>query len=230
MAAAAPLKRLTFRIGDVFPANDPVARWLTVVQMQLNDSVFTNTRLIEGLQGDAPAWQNAYFARLTAANLFEAGSFLADSQKRFPEIKDFVAGVPREVQAQHDHVIGCAKAEGAIAEALGRMRHTLSHYPVLLPDAPDYEDLRRAMAAHADRTGEIILGPRLADFRSVYADDVAIEIAVPGDGITQAFLEMFREGVLALNDFCTAALEVYFERHVSVYTVEAVDPPTDPPD
>jgi hypothetical protein len=42
-----------FKIGDAFPADDTAARWLTSLTMALNDLLYTNRRLIEGLKGDA---------------------------------------------------------------------------------------------------------------------------------------------------------------------------------
>lgn len=74
------------RIGDVFPADDPVARYLVVVSIALNDVLAATKRLIEGLEKDLPPHDNVYAMRLAASHIWEMLKFLEETESEWPEV------------------------------------------------------------------------------------------------------------------------------------------------
>jgi hypothetical protein len=73
-----------FRIGDAFPADEPIARWATVLSIAANDSIYLNIRLIDG---GLPPELNIYYFRLLAAHFFEAAEWLANTRNTWPEVE-----------------------------------------------------------------------------------------------------------------------------------------------
>ena len=82
---------IRFKIGEAFPADDPLARWVTVCAMAMNDALLVNRWLIPRLQEEVPSelHETVYLGRVAAAHLYEAASFLR-KYRRQPKIKKFI--------------------------------------------------------------------------------------------------------------------------------------------
>ena len=74
-------------MGEVFPADDPIARWLVTMSVGLNDVVLANG-LMEKAEKD---YENLYFFRLASSHLWELVKFIAESHDAWEEIQRFVA-------------------------------------------------------------------------------------------------------------------------------------------
>jgi hypothetical protein len=179
-----------FKIGEAFPANDRLARWMTVCAMALNDLLLVNRWLIPRLNEEVPSdpSENFYLGRLAAAHLFEIGIFLKRSDRSVPKVKNFVAGLDEESQADHGALIALAEdGSSEFQVQLKHARNTFFHYPRLIPHAEDHEHLKRAMTGHAqDELEQDIqrgvihdVPPALTGFRSTFADDIASEMMLP---------------------------------------------------
>jgi len=68
------------RNADVFPATDPVARYLVVVSMALNDVLAATKRLVDGLEGDAAPYENVYEMRLAGPHIWEMLKFRSQTE------------------------------------------------------------------------------------------------------------------------------------------------------
>ena len=67
-----PTSRYRFRIGDLFPADNALARWMVILSAGLNDVVLVNGWLLDGLESDAPSRENLYRVRLSSTRCFQA--------------------------------------------------------------------------------------------------------------------------------------------------------------
>ena len=205
---------IRFRDGDFIPADEPLARWITIVAMALNDAVLVNGWLLPRLQGDAPAHVNVYLGRLAASHLYEVAKFLDRSERRVPKVAEFVKGLDEDARAVYERVKATGPAgKDAFATQLEHARHHFFHYAGLVPHAPDHEKLRRAMVEHADTTGEIYDPGTLADFRARFADDIAVELSFPeGTVDLRAFIGTLSARVSDFLDFARAAIRAYVEQ------------------
>src|SRR4051794_2118935 len=95
---------IRFRDGDLIPADEPLARWITIVAMALNDAVLVNGWLIPRLQGDGPAHENVSLGRLAASHLYEVAKFLDKSERRVPAVAAFVGRLGEDARAAYERV------------------------------------------------------------------------------------------------------------------------------
>src|SRR3954447_19399155 len=90
------MSALRFRIGAAFPADDPVARFVTGLAMICNDwlrfmgdfAILTEASNTDG--DDEAAARHVGVFRLQAALLHEAARFATTAHRKFPEIARFV--------------------------------------------------------------------------------------------------------------------------------------------
>lgn len=202
---------IRFRDGEFVPADDPLARWLTVVAMAVNDLVLVNTWLIPSLQDDGSPHVNAYLGRLGASHLYEIARFLDQSERQVPDVREFVRGLPEGARARHERVKAARRAgTDAFASQLEHARNHFFHYGRLLPHAPGYEELQRTMGEHSNSVGEMYDPGTLADFRARFADDIAIEMSLPEKTVNlEEFLAKLSETISDYLDFAQAAINAY---------------------
>jgi hypothetical protein len=190
-----------FRIGEAFPADDPVARFVTVLAMMSND-VF---RSIEPLVTIADGHRDAAGARVAlvryqAAIVYEAEKFLTESRDRFPEIDEFVKAVP-DGEALYGAIVHPENAW------LKGHRNVTFHYPELSRDKANAgnEEVATALVATARSVSRIDFFSE-HDVRFSFADEVAVQsIRDLGEERVRAL----RRAVLAIPDFAVAAVNAY---------------------
>jgi hypothetical protein len=101
----------------------------------------------------------------------------------------------------------------SLAEQLEHARHHFFHYAELVLQAPDHEELRRAMTEHANTIGEMYDPGALADFRARFADDIAVELSFPEEKVNlHEFIPKLAATVSDFFDFAKAALNAYVEK------------------
>ena len=180
---------IRFKIGEAFPADDPLARWVTVCAMAMNDALLVNRWLIPRLQEEVPSelHETVYLGRVAAAHLYEAASFLR-KYRRQPKIKKFIEDLEPEHQAEYEALLEIGKgSQGKFSKQLKAARDSFFHYPDLILGQEDREPLKRAMIEHAKdeeeqeiKRGEIRdIPPALTGFRAGFADDIATELMLP---------------------------------------------------
>jgi hypothetical protein len=199
-----------FRIGDAFPADAVVARWLTALTMGLNDLLYSNKRLIEQLEGDAPGYENVYGSRLVGAQVWEVLRLLREGGTD-PDVAAFIDTLSQDAKTELAESLAVFDdpARAPFKAALARARDHVAHYP-----EPGRKELRHALAALADQEGEMHVGQRLGDFRGLWADDVAVQLffRAENDDVEplKEFVADLRNLVLVLTRFIQRALLVYF--------------------
>ncbi|MGH2993151.1 MAG: hypothetical protein ACRDL1_06415 [Solirubrobacterales bacterium] len=207
---------IRFQDGDAFPADQSLARWLTVCAMALNDLLLVNRWLMPRLQEqiEAASYESVYLGRLAGAHLFEVAKFLEGSDRNVSELQEFIATLDADPQAAYEKVKSVGPRSGSeFAQQLERARNQFFHYSELLPHAEDHEKLKAAMDAHAETTGAIRdEGTAIEGFRASFADDIAVELSFPEEEVDlKAFVSQVSEHIAAFLEFAFAALPKYVE-------------------
>jgi hypothetical protein len=172
-----------FRIGDAFPADDPVARWVTVLAMAANQTIYLKVRVIEG---DLPAEVDSYYVRLMASHLLEVAQWITDACKHSPEIDEFIQSLDEEALGLCDRIGAYASQKHDLNETLLRCRNTLFHYPEIHPDKQraGQEEIANALIEVKDLPGWFEQGDIFATFRATFADEIAARfISDDSDGV-----------------------------------------------
>src|SRR4051794_38237755 len=88
---------IRFKIGEAFPANDPVARFITGLAMISNDWLRSMNDLLE-LESDTPEEQGRRVSlfRRQAALVHEAATFITDARRMFHDVARFIDGLSAE--------------------------------------------------------------------------------------------------------------------------------------
>ncbi len=68
--------------------------------------------MTEERDDDLPPHERLYFARLVGSHLFELATFLDEARRQFPEIENFLDGLPPEAQ-QRQTLVAVAKGSPA---------------------------------------------------------------------------------------------------------------------
>lgn len=213
-----------FKIGDAFPADDQLARWMTVCAMAFNDLLVVNALLFPRLKEEIVSGPGEifYLGRVAAGHVFEAATFLRKSN-RIPAIREFVAGFDNEeAQAAYRELLEIGDGGGGeFNEQLKNSRNKSFHYQELfVGDHEAHEPVKKALAAHAkdeaedpDKRGEIRdIPPPLTGFRANFAYDVASEMTLPED--TEA---KYADFVAAVSDHI-AKFAVFAKEALNSYT------------
>lgn len=200
-----------FKVGDVFPADDPIARWATVLGMAANNAIYINIRIIEG---DLPPEHNLYYLRLLAAHFFEAAEWLQESRALWPEIDELIKSLDANSQERHDRIVAYASQKHPLHERLRRSRMTLFHYPTIHParEEAGIEELANAMREAKDLEGWIEGGQEYASFRFSFADEIAVQFLAESDEATREVMEDLRDNIFELVRFAEAVMYEHLKR------------------
>jgi hypothetical protein len=205
---------LRFTIGDAFPADDPVARFVTVLAMMSNDWLRL-VRLMLAIDDDDREQDGAGLLvmsfRHQASLHAEAAQFIVDACRRFPEIEQFVGGLSDSAQALCQQVLdGLDPASPRyLGDWLVAHRNVTFHYPEMHADKAKHghEEITEGLRGAADKSSRIRIPDAVYDLRFDFADEVTVQW-LPDDTDSSPIVGL-REAVLALADFVREAIEVY---------------------
>ena len=101
------MPKITFKIGEAFPASDPVARFITVLGMMSNDWLRSIAEMLalDDADQDSEGGRLSLF-RQQASLHHEAATFIRDARRRFSEIDDFIASLSTVAQEECAQVVG----------------------------------------------------------------------------------------------------------------------------
>lgn len=206
------LMELTFRIGDVFPATDPVARFLTGVAMIANDwgRLF---RLQEAVH-EEDAGVRLLLYRLQLSFHSEAVKFMRDTRRQYPnEIDRFIDQLPAEAVALHQELVSEQSVRMLRAESV---RNQSFHYPRVRKVRFDrgHEEMATLLSAAEDLEASVQASPNEPDFLEYsFADEVIVQL-LPSDENDKTDPEAvaaFRDRALALRRFAEIAISEYVD-------------------
>lgn len=197
-----PLVKLKFRIGEVFPASDPVARYVTGVAMIANDwgRLF---RLMEAID-EAEAGTRLLLYRLMLSFHVEAVMFLRRTERQFPiEVRRFLDILPAEGLDLHRDLVAAQSVAALRAESV---RNQSFHYPRVLRARFDRgtEEMARLLEAASDLEGHVEASPEQPDFLEYgFADEVIVQM-LPADADNETdrdAVALFRDRALSFRRF-----------------------------
>jgi len=212
--------RLSFRIGEAFPADDPVARWLTVLAMASNDFF----RMFRWVDCAETLGTRLLAFRIQAAAIFEAATNLREAIRLVPEVRSFCGSLVTEGREAADRIVAAVdkKSEHYIGDWAEPHRNLTFHYPKMHPKAAEHgnEEIKTALKCAADLEGAITADDSFGSVRFGFADEVALKFlpdATPEDAVALAAV---RDTGLALACFVQHAANAYLEKLLSEGTVQ----------
>jgi hypothetical protein len=175
------MRRLRFVIGQAFPADDPVARFVTVLAQAHNDFARVFEQMSNAnADSEEPEDQAIRILglRLNAASHAEASAFLRDAQRRWPAIKQFLDGLGDDVQADIERVAGVTDSKSEhYMRWLEPHRNVTFHYAEMHPlkAENDNEEIQTALRRARVNIGTIIDPGLFGGVRFGFADEVAVQ-------------------------------------------------------
>lgn len=175
------MKMLRFVIGRAFPADEPIARFVTVLAQAHNDFA----RVFERLSNANPESQDPedqalriLGLRLNAASHAEASAFLRDALRRWPSIKQFMDGLDEGLQRDIEHVAGVTDPRSRHYLAwLEAHRNVTFHYAAMHPLKAEHgsEEIQIALRRARTNVGTITDPGFFGGVRFGFADEVAVQ-------------------------------------------------------
>jgi hypothetical protein len=203
------MPRYVFRIGEAFPADDPIARFVTVLAMIHNDWLRSMTFMQESVEQHPEEGQGIrlMLARQQFAHYHEATTFINESRGHYhPDIDDFIASLDDVARAQYDEVMApLAKVE----QWLSDHRDVTFHYPWLIREKYEagVEPVANALVAASDVEGTITVGETKASVRFGFADEVGVQLV--GLFENRHLVKALSAARIALGEFVCAAMQRY---------------------
>lgn len=175
------MRTLRFVIGRAFPADEPIARFVTVLAQAHNDFARVFERMTNAnAKSDDPEDQAIRILglRLNAASHAEASAFLGDASRRWPVIKKFIDGLGDFAKADIEHVTGVTdpKSEHYLSW-LEPHRNVTFHYAAMHPlkAENDNEEIQTALRRARVNVGTITDPGLFGAVRFGFADEVAVQ-------------------------------------------------------
>lgn len=222
--------QLVFRIGDAFPADNPVAVFLVAMSTALNDLLLTNRQLLGGDDSEPGLYEvdppeHLFLLRSSISQVWELRESLRHARKQ-DAVEKFLANLPQKSK-QHLAAIEDPNRDDApwIEEAIKHIRHQTNHYG----GKWNWTDLEWAMDKIADGEGAIEMSSsKVAGMRLRFADEIAAQHLMRkfpeyAEGVSaevdnEAIQARLRTLFTAIGEFTSAALaficqaiEAYFE-------------------
>jgi hypothetical protein len=206
-----PNQRRQIKVGEWFPADDPVALFVTTVAMISNDLLrLVDWMLRSDWTDEESAGDRLFSFRVQAAAFHEASKYLRETPPRWPEIEAFVRGLGREAAAELARVQ--AAGDPRATEYLGRWltdhRNLTFHYAEMHPDRVrrGLHAVAKALAETAPIDTALGSGSRIGEVRYTFADSVAIQW-LPGE--PEPKIEALRERIMDVAWFAQRAVTSY---------------------
>lgn len=179
--------RIEFRLADAFDPDDRIARYVMRLSLALGDLRIAATYLTREEQ---PAYEQMYFADLTAAHIHEVCILFNPPDEAIPGVEDFIAAVvdpedaesAEQLRTDYRHVQRAlqqrVKVPGkpTLGSEIGRLRNAFAHYANRANhEAPLIEAMR--LAGRID--GKVAYVIRESTMRAEYADEVSNRLTHP---------------------------------------------------
>jgi hypothetical protein len=200
-------------VPQVFPPDDPAARFVVAMSMARNDIDRVFRDLLRA--GEEDGQDFTYRIRLVTGHLVEAIDSLKRYRDTFPAVRQLLDRIP---PADAKKLTAAASSpQKAGAKALQDVRDNTFHYPSPNPKygTTSDEKLRDVLALMTDRGVSFHFdGDTLATTMS-FADEAALDLAM---GRTTATAnealrrsEIARDGALAFRDWVNALIRAYID-------------------
>lgn len=212
-------KEWSFRIANAFPADDPVARFVVVVSLGLNNTLLVNELFVSA---DADSRNDLIYLFNTASgHLWELAGVLRRASEEWKEVRDFVADLDEEYRQDFVRITDLAAPTdlSGIGARLKNLRNRVFHYPRLDRKTAERKRLPlvRALRSAADMESNVVVDPnrgRLSGIRAVFADEIFVKFLTNdyGEGEFEDLVERMTELQGTYYRFAQAALGAYLHK------------------
>jgi hypothetical protein len=204
------------RFKEVFPAADPLARWVLIVCLARDDIVTSIKEIIRANEEDDGT--NLHWARITAAHLYEAALMLRRSHGA-KEVRDLIACLPSPRQDDLKSLLETTFLKGVLAGDRNLTFHYPSHDTAEVGKGGG--DLESALRDLQDRPVELSVEyddeGKPAHYRYRFADEVAAAFSAMRFGDTEKAMrdgiELVQERAFAFARFADAVFAEWGKRH-----------------
>lgn len=169
--------RLVFKIGEAFPAANPVAVFLVALSSALNDLLFTNRLLVGGEHNqpdphEVSAAERQFLLRLSISRVWELRESIRHARKQL-EVEEFIDALPDAARADLTGIENVNTNDAHwISAAMEHSRNQASHYG----GKWNWDDVAWAMEKVAGVDGAIeMASPKLVGMRVTFADEIAVQ-------------------------------------------------------
>jgi hypothetical protein len=188
---------LRFKMGAVFPADDPVARFVMACSIALGD---LRVAADYAVRPDQPDHERIYFVRLLISHMREAVKLVVFEHRDREEVQTFVAGLPTETRDTLKLISKKADPEAgdSVFADLKRVRDDTFHYAREGEDGGRLEATLREVAGYEGVYR--LSGDRL---RAEYADLVVVNAMhpfAPTEAETRKLAEEMQQRTVDLLD------------------------------
>jgi hypothetical protein len=211
-------------IGEVFPPDDPVARFMVAMAMARND--VRNAVIEAGKAADRDEQELLqYWFRVSVAHFSEAEQALRHWRQAVPQVRGFIDKMAPEALDQLRSVARNVQLIGP--GVLSHSRDRTFHYPYPTGRYPTDQELIDALEGLGDHEVTLVVeGDGL--HRMAFGDRVALTLALgkyDEDRLDQQ-IQLARDGSIAFINFVTVAWKTY-----QTIRELSIDPPRfDPPE
>lgn len=201
-------RKFAFRMGDAFPANDVVARWVSGLSRILNQLITVNKQLYD-IWHDRPESKGEaiYFFGLVLGHYREATNF----DRKYSvvlEVQNFIESLP--LAAKEDYRLfreSFDPWEGSLVQSILKdVRNDVFH-----PGSD--EDIQEALRETADLQSSITVGSVVAELRMDFADEVNTQMVFRHLGNVEeqlrSSIQVIGGPVFALIRFAQRAADTY---------------------
>jgi hypothetical protein len=192
-----------FRIGDAFPAESPLARFIVAVAQGMNDSLLANTLFVKS---EKP-YEHIYFFNLASSHLFEVAEMFRKAHGQWEEVRDFISTLDRDRRAEFESIAALAAPEaGWPGNRLKELRNSFFHYLRLDLGAANAGKLPlvRGLTEAIDTESSVII-------EALFADEIFVKTLSANyeDDEYKRLVASLAQYQIALNNFAQVAVGRY---------------------
>lgn len=204
-----------FKMGKVILKGNPLAEWIVVAGMILNDLIFANRNLLEVHKNNGPAAEALYYFRIAASHFREACRFF-DASYDVPKINNLIKKLSQEAKKNYNLMRSkFSPWPGSFVEKkIKPIRDHSFHYP-----NPGDKDLQKALEDTSDFDTRITFeGDSWNGFRAEFADEIANNYALGHLADLEdhkVTMDELSQIMVAAIRFLDEAITIFFEPLVS---------------
>jgi hypothetical protein len=161
---------LRFRLGSIFPADNPTARYVMAVSIALGD---LRTAAEQASREDAPEYERLYFARLLDLHVREGLRLAVLEHRERDDVRRFVSILPDEAQEARNDLERTLTEVSAGDLDLGPNRGDTFSCSRMIGDSDRLEDAM-ARLAEVESAYRLVGEGKRADFADLVAADLSL--------------------------------------------------------
>lgn len=211
-------RKYEFKIGDLFPSDDDLGRWVMALSIIRNDIALTNHYLIQAMKksGDDLSPDSVYFFRLVISHLREAFRCQQYYETQFIIVKQFINTLDNESKNIYDNKLYPLYNpwNNSFIEKIARpIRNTFIHYP---NKEEDDKDLKMCLSRLVDHFGSVSYDSN-SGTRYLFCDDVCSNLV--GNVVDGDMTRVKNEIITKIGDICIDLI-TFIDKVIEAYAIK----------